>query len=293
MCETLLDGLVNLIRKGKASDNGFKEALWGEIAEVVRPYYVGNAPFNGKKCKTKYEGYKLVWSAWGFHLGHISGWTIRADGLPVAEKEVMNKHFNEYPDCEQFRDELPAFFDYVSEIFGDRLAKGDNAHGPDSIGEGSSEEESEGERGDDNGETPTSHSEPKDKTKTNATLGKRTERKLTISKEGPPKRRRARQAEVDSLAAETVDLEERSEVAFRAILSESLDKLMAPNPIPMPASSTTTAIEVFKKELQDDFGTGKDAFKVYRLLRQSEMADNFLALDPAERADWLRFELEG
>ena len=34
----------------------------------------------------------------------------------------MDKHFNEYPDCEQFRDELPAFFDYVSEIFGDRLA---------------------------------------------------------------------------------------------------------------------------------------------------------------------------
>jgi hypothetical protein len=100
-------------------------------------------------------------------------------------------------------------------------------------------------------------------------------------------------AEVDSLAAETVDLEESSEVAFRAILSESLDKLMAPNPIPMPASSTATAIEVFKKELQDDFCTGNDAFKVYRLLRQSEMADNFLALDPAERADWLTFELEG
>jgi hypothetical protein len=73
MCEILLDELINLIRKGKASDNGFKEALWGEIAEVVRPYYVGNAPFNGKKCKTKYEGYKLVWSAWVFHLGHISG----------------------------------------------------------------------------------------------------------------------------------------------------------------------------------------------------------------------------
>jgi hypothetical protein len=65
------------------------------------------------------------------------------------------------------------------------------------------------------------------------------------------------------LAAETVDLEESSEVAFRTILSdESLDKLiMAPNPIPMPASSTTTAIEVFKKELQDDFGTGNDPSK--------------------------------
>jgi hypothetical protein len=59
----------------------------------------------------------------------------------------MDKHFNEYPDCEQFRDELPAFFDYVSEIF----RQGNSAHGPDSIGEGSSEEEPEGERGDDNG----------------------------------------------------------------------------------------------------------------------------------------------
>jgi hypothetical protein len=300
MCEILLNGLVNLIRKGKASDNGFKEALWAEIADLVRPYYVGNAPFGGKKCKTKYEGYKLIWSAWGFHLGHISGWTIRADGLPIAEKEVMDKHFNEYPSCEQFRDELPQFFDYLSEIFGDRLASGDNAHGPDSIegsSEGSSEGEPEGERGNDNnnGETPGHSAERKDKTKTNAALGKRTERKMTISKEGPPKRRRAKQTDVDSLAAETVKLEEKSEVAFRSILSETLDKLVAPNPIPMhmPASSTTTAIEVFKTELQDDFGTGKDAFKVYRLLRQSEMADNFLALDPAERADWLRFELEG
>ena len=52
-CEILLDGLVNLIRKGKASDNDFKEALWGEVAEVVRPYYVG---FNGKECKSQRQG---------------------------------------------------------------------------------------------------------------------------------------------------------------------------------------------------------------------------------------------
>jgi hypothetical protein len=49
MCEVLLTELVNLVRKGKVSDNGFKEVIWGEVAEKVRPYYTGNAPFNGKK----------------------------------------------------------------------------------------------------------------------------------------------------------------------------------------------------------------------------------------------------
>src|SRR5438876_565953 len=52
----------------------------------------------------------------------------------------------------------------------------------------------------------------KDTPKLNKTLGKRmAERKLEISKEGPLKRRRTKQAEIDALAAETVKVEERSE----------------------------------------------------------------------------------
>ena len=235
----------------------------------------------------------------------------------------MDQHFQEYPNCEQFRDEVPEYFDYVSEIFGDRLATRENAHGPDSMGEDEIElldEEQEGEPVDNETITPTvenhssiqahsagtqSHSasrsvsastsgnssaiafsaNPKDTPKLNKTLGKRmAERKLEMSKEGPPKRRRTKQAKIDALAAETVKVEERSEAVLRAVLSEALDKIVASN-----TSSTAAAIETFKKELKGDFYS--DVFRVYRLLRQPEMAETFLALDDTERANWLRFEL--
>ncbi len=120
---------------------------------------------------------------------------------------------------------------------------------------------------------------PKDTPKLNKTLGKRmAERKLEMSKEGPLKRRRTKQAKIDALAAETVKVEERSEAVLRAVLSEALDKIVASN-----TSSTAAAIETFKKELKGDFCS--DVFRVYRLLRQPEMAETFLALDDTERAD--------
>jgi hypothetical protein len=320
MCEMLLTELVNLVRKGSVSDKGgFREAIWEGVAEKIRPYYSGNAPFHGRKCKSKYEGYKGVWSAWCVHLDHISGWTTRdSDGLPVAEKEIMDEHFQEFPLCEQFRDDVPAHFDYVSEIFG-RLATGENDHGPDSMGEEeveSSEGEQEGEPIDDKtilrsvekepSSTPARSSTSAEDTASRSLpastaslpnpratpkiTGKRiAERKLTIGREGPSKRRRTRPAgeepplTSDADASETV---ENSEAVLRTILREALDKLLAPN-----TSSTATAIEVFRRELKDDFSTGNDAFKVYRLLRQPQMAENFLVLEDTERADWLRFEL--
>ena len=70
----------------------------------------------------------------------------------------MDQHFQEYPNCEQFRDEVPEYFDYVSEIFRDRLATGENAHGPDLMGEDEIElldEEQEGEPVDNETITPT------------------------------------------------------------------------------------------------------------------------------------------
>lgn len=343
MCEILLYELVRLVRKGNVSAKGFKEAIWEDVAEKVRPYYTGNAPFTGKKCKSKYEGYKGIWTAWCTHLGHLSGWTARdSDGLPIAARDEMEQHFQEYPSCEQFREEVPAHFDYVSEIFGDRLATGKSAHGPDSMGEDEiefSDEEQDEEQEEEEAEaeglvddrpvtplaekepspparsisTP-SHSEgmitsrpvsasipfsanPKATTnstssKINTTLGKRiAERKLlATSKEGPSKRRRTEQAGGggDGIDALVAKVEEKSESVLRTVLSEALDKLLASN-----TSATAAAIEVFKKDLKDEFGTGNDIFKVYRLLRQPEMAETFLVLEDTERADWLRFELGG
>ena len=81
-----------------------------------------------------------------------------------------------------------------------------------------------------------------------------------MSKEGPPKRRRTKQAKIDALAAETVKVEERSEAVLRAVLSEALDKIIASN-----TSSTAATIETFKKELKGDFYS--DVFRVYHLLR--------------------------
>jgi hypothetical protein len=342
MCEILLYELVRLVRKGKVSAKGFKEAIWEDVAEKVRPYYTGNAPFTGKKCKSKYEGYKGIWSAWCTHLGHLSGWTARdSDGLPIAARDEMEQHFQEYPSCEQFREEVPTHFDYVSEIFGDRLATGKSAHGPDSMGEDEiefSDEEQDEEQEEEEAEaeglvddrpvTPLAEKEPSPparsistpshsegmitsrpvsasiafsanpkannnstSSKINTTLGKRiAERKLlATSKEGPSKRRRTEQAgggdEIDALVAKA---EQTSESVLRTVLSEALDKLLASN-----TSSTAAAIEVFKKDLKDEFGTGNDIFKVYRLLRQPEMAETFLVLEDTERADWLRFELGG
>jgi len=315
MCEILLNELVKLVRKGNISDKGgFREAIWEGVAEKIRPYYTGNAPFHGRKCKSKYEGYKGVWSAWCTHLNHVVGWTARdSDGLPVAEKEIMNAHFLEYPVCEQFRDEVPAYFDHVSELFG-RLATWENAHGPDSMGEDEIESSGEEQEGDPiNGksiekepssiparstskEDTTSHSlpasiafstNPKD---TRKITGKRIAER--IGEEGTSKRR-TRPAREESLLISEIDASEREKTAdaLRAFVSEALDKLLASNTNTY-TSSITTAIEVFKRELKDDFSTGNEAFNVYRLLRQPQMADTFLVLDDTERADWLRFELE-
>ena len=154
-------------------------------------------------------------------------------------------------------------------------------------------EESPGER--EEPDHPVDDAEP---THSTTALGKRlAERRLTIGKEGPPKRRRAKQVEVDSLAQETMKVEERSGDVLRTMLSESLDKLIASNTAPTDnnssSSPTAAAIEIFKAELKDEFSTGNDVFKVYRLLRQQEMAETFLVLEDTERADWLRFELGG
>ena len=58
MTTVLLRELVQVIRNGKRSDNGFKMEVWNSIAKAVRFSSGHGALLTGEKCQGKLEGLK-------------------------------------------------------------------------------------------------------------------------------------------------------------------------------------------------------------------------------------------
>ena len=50
MTEVLIGEVLNQIRVGKRSDNGFKTEVWKEVSRVVKARGLGPEELSGEKC---------------------------------------------------------------------------------------------------------------------------------------------------------------------------------------------------------------------------------------------------
>lgn len=64
MTTMLVHELVQAVRMGKRSNNGFRIEVWNAVSDAVRASAGRDVPLTGGKCQAKLEGLKRKWKVW-------------------------------------------------------------------------------------------------------------------------------------------------------------------------------------------------------------------------------------
>ena len=127
MTTVLLRELVQAIRNGKRSDNGFKMEVWNSIAEAVRITSGHGSLLTGEKCQGKLEGLKKKWKIW-IRLKAMSGFGFDPiSGAVTAPDEVWDTEISKQSAIREFRDRSMANIIELEEILDSFQATGGRA----------------------------------------------------------------------------------------------------------------------------------------------------------------------
>jgi Myb/SANT-like DNA-binding domain len=121
----LVDGLLQALRAGKASENGFKREAWKEIkvefnAVFGTSYSIPQLKTAWKELKTKYAVVKRLQEQSGF------GWNPVLQKV-TAELEVWNAYVASNQEAKEFRTKPFPFFDKIHILVDGKIATGNNA----------------------------------------------------------------------------------------------------------------------------------------------------------------------
>ena len=127
MTTVLLRELVNAIRAGKRSDNGFKIEVWNAIAQTVQTVSTSKITLTGEKCQTRLETLRKKWKIW-IRLKNLSGFGCDpVTGFVTAPDEVWEMEIQKQPGIREFRDRPMANATAMSEVFEGTQATGQHA----------------------------------------------------------------------------------------------------------------------------------------------------------------------
>jgi len=127
MTTVLVRELVQAIRSGKRSDNGFKMEVWNSVSEAVRCIAGREVPLTGEKCQAKLEGLKKKWKVW-IRLKEMSGFGLDPlSGGITAPDEVWEMEIQRQPGIREFRDRPLGNVAELAEIFEGIQATGHHA----------------------------------------------------------------------------------------------------------------------------------------------------------------------
>ena len=127
MTTVLLRELVQAIRAGKRSDNGFKIEVWNTIAQRVQTVSTGEIILTGEKCQTKLETLRRKWKIWN-RLKGLSGFGCDpVTGVVTAPDEVWEMEIKKQAGIREFRDRPMANATELTEIFEGTQATGQHA----------------------------------------------------------------------------------------------------------------------------------------------------------------------
>ena len=305
MEDTLLDALVEVVKRGKTSD-GFKKVHWVEAADKVRPLYSGRGDLSWDRVKSKFDDkFRPVWGKWKEHVVAAgSGWTSEEDGLLQASEEVMDTYFRDHPDFEKegFRYHVPQGLRQLEAIFGDRVATGEHAIAPDAESS-DSDEEIEWPASDEEAFVRESIERSKSQsvdvsatrassvattsTTTSAMTARKSKKQIIkdTAKEGVRKRmEEAGGRNRESKATKLGNKISASDGKGNELMERMLESYNKANP------SHSDVIKLVKR--MDGF-TQLEKFRVYDLLNENEaQVCTLLSLAEEERSAWLRYQLD-
>ena len=127
MTTVLVRELVQAIRSGKRSDNGFKMEVWNSVSEAVCAIAGKEIPLTGEKCQAKLENLKRKWKVW-IRLKEMSGFGYDTlTGAVTAPDDVWETEIQEQPAIREFRDRPIGNIAELGEIFEGVQATGRHA----------------------------------------------------------------------------------------------------------------------------------------------------------------------
>lgn len=147
MEEALIQSLLESANNGLRAQSGFKEGAWKDaVSAVIKHTSPGKQHLISiDRCKTKVDTFKFDWREWTALLG-LSGWSIdESTGCPIADKKVIKVYFEAHPKAKKFALTPLHHQSEFNQLFGDIVASGEHAVGPEGLGIATSIENSSSE----------------------------------------------------------------------------------------------------------------------------------------------------
>lgn len=269
MTTILVRELVQAVREGKRSDNGFKIEVWNAISDTVRANAGKDVPLTGEKCQAKLEGLKKKWKVWT-RLKKMSGFGFDPlTGTITAPDEVWEMEIQRQPSIREFRDRPLGNLSELGELF-----EGVQATGRHAIYPGSNDAQSNGIFSP-SPNTPLIDSDNTDFTTTTHS------------------RKRAR-AEEDLPSTPLGRVRQRLDAPAVRLVNAAEKMIAAPIPLPTITSAIQQAVAKLRENYRGKVGwSTQDILKGYKLFENTVKADIFVALDGGEDEEmWLRDQLQ-
>ena len=270
MTTILLRKLVNAVRAGKRSDNGFKMEVWNDIAQTVLVGTERDIQLTGAKCQGKMETLRQKWKIW-MRLKDISGFGCDPTrGVVTAPDDVWEIKIQKQPGIREFRDKPMANPAVMREIFKGIQATGQHAIYP-KFGQAISHTTN----------TPSAYLE------------------LTINSDNDtivctPSNTKRRQLDNHNPGSPLGRVRSRAETPAIRLVNAVENMVTEPIKLPTTTSGIHQAINKLRHNYRGKVGwSTEDLLAGYELLENSIKAEVFLALESGEDEEmWLRRQID-